>query len=391
MDWLRDFVDYASFGEASPRLMWWVGVSTIAGALRRKVWTEHRYYQFTPNFYILVVGKPGAVKKSTSMDVGMNLLFQVPGIEKGPSMASIQALIEYMARQYEVFKMKNGEMFPMSCVTLALSEFGSLFDPQDRLLADTLTDIYDSKRGTIEKITKTSGNDLMTNPYLNIIAGCTPTWMQEHFPQGLIGSGLASRITYLYEEKRYQRVAYPELKMPPEKEMRQRASALLDKLTVIANYEGEAHITKAAYEWGERWYDEECDRQESLPLSAQADFSIRNQGHLHKLAIIISASRGDWPVIDVAHMQAAKEKLDELQVDAQKIFGVVGQTRSSGLAKQVVEVVEKEGPAGISKQMVFSKHFCFKVDPKEFAAAVAHAVYAKQVTERDGRLYPIGR
>src|SRR5574337_1975356 len=82
--WLDDFVTYSSFCEASQKMMRWVGISTIAGALRRKVWIEEEYFKWAPNFYILLVGPPGVVKKSTSINIGYGMLAALPGINFGP-------------------------------------------------------------------------------------------------------------------------------------------------------------------------------------------------------------------------------------------------------------------------------------------------------------------
>lgn len=48
-DWLKSFIEYASIGEAPLKFYFWTGVSTIAGALRRRVWIDQKNFQWTPN------------------------------------------------------------------------------------------------------------------------------------------------------------------------------------------------------------------------------------------------------------------------------------------------------------------------------------------------------
>ncbi|MEK6842408.1 MAG: hypothetical protein AABX84_01215, partial [Nanoarchaeota archaeon] len=124
-DWLTEFVDYSSYGECDPKLMYWIGVSTIAGALRRKVWFDQIQFQWSPNFYIVIVGRAGAVKKSTSLDLGKKLLEEIEGINFGPDMCTWQMLIQEIARCKETVEIK-GTPFDMSCMTLNLSELGTL-------------------------------------------------------------------------------------------------------------------------------------------------------------------------------------------------------------------------------------------------------------------------
>ena len=79
-DWLTAFLNYTQYSEAPKRVFFWVGVSAIAGALRRKVSIPMGYFSWYPNFFVFIVGDPGVIKKSTTADVGMRLLKKVPGV-----------------------------------------------------------------------------------------------------------------------------------------------------------------------------------------------------------------------------------------------------------------------------------------------------------------------
>src|SRR3989304_116541 len=92
-DWLKAFVDYASYGEAPLKFLFWTGISTIAGALRRRVWIDQKFFQWVPNFYIVLVAPPGIVSKSTTANVGMNLLRKLEEIKFGPDVITWQQLI----------------------------------------------------------------------------------------------------------------------------------------------------------------------------------------------------------------------------------------------------------------------------------------------------------
>src|SRR5215203_157636 len=96
-DWLSAFVDYSGFGEAPKRMYFWVGVSAIAGALRRRVWIDQAYFSWYPNLYVILVAPPGIVSKSTTADVGMSLLRQVREINFGPSVVTWQSLVKSFA------------------------------------------------------------------------------------------------------------------------------------------------------------------------------------------------------------------------------------------------------------------------------------------------------
>lgn len=369
MDWLRDFVEFSSYGESSPKIMYWTGVGTIAGALRRKVWIDQIYFQWTPNFYILVVGPPGSVKKSTSIEMGLRLLRQVEGIDFGPQIVTWQQLISHMANSRQSFPMKEGPPYECSSVTISLSEFGSFFDPSSRELVDNLTDIWDAKLGHIRKETRTMGDDEIINPWLNIMACTTPGWIADNFTEKLIKSGFASRPIYIHETRPAKDVPYPRRNMPPMN-VRNHEGALVEQLRSIAELVGEFHMTDAAYVWGEKWYMAYRHWMRSLGSQTEAGFYERKQTHLHKLAMVIAASQGSAPVVDKCHLEEAEFRLNELDKDVRHIFGFVGQTRMSSAAAEILEIFERTGRNPIRRSELFGRYFLRRMTSDEFDVAL---------------------
>ena len=113
-------MEYASVTEAPKRMHFWAAVGTVAGALRRRVWIDMKRFQWFPSFYIIYVGPPGVVAKSTTIDIATDLLKQVPGIKFGPNAITWQALVSAFAAASESFEYR-GEFHPMSPLTLVAS------------------------------------------------------------------------------------------------------------------------------------------------------------------------------------------------------------------------------------------------------------------------------
>ena len=108
-NWLDAYTQYTSDLEAPLRVHFWVGVSTIAGALRRRVWIEQPKFDWTPNFYIVLVGPPGVIGKSTCMSAGIGLLEQIKGIHFGPDSLTWQALGKDLESANEVLTLGSGD------------------------------------------------------------------------------------------------------------------------------------------------------------------------------------------------------------------------------------------------------------------------------------------
>lgn len=387
-DWLADFSHYASFGEASPRAMWWVGVSALAGALRRKVWFDQDIFQWSPNFYILLVGPPGAIKKSTSIDIGMNILDQVGGINRGPSTVTWQALIEYIANIKELVVLNNGQDYEMSSVTLALSEFGTLFKSDDADMIVQLTDLWDGKKGKSVKMTKTAGTDIMTNPWVNLIAATTPQWLAKNFSSDLVGGGLAGRFIFLNEKMSDIDRPYPKRCMGNMAERRAQERRLVEMLTTIASYAGEFDLTEEAYEWGTEWYLKERAQLRILGTdSLESGFIVRKQVHLHKLAMIISAAKLQFPVVSLENMLEAEKHLLALDADTRKVFGYVGQSKQTSAAREIVEYLVRNGT--VEKRELYRTHFFRTMTSEEYDQAINSAVNAELIMIQDGVAKPL--
>lgn len=385
-DWLAAFNQYSSYGESSPRLMYWVGVSTLAAAMQRKIWFDQDDYQWSPNFYILIVGSQGTIRKSTSIDVGMRLLQNMEGVDIGPSSATWQAFVQRVSERACLFRMPDGTDYPMSCMTLPASEFGTFFKPDDRELIDVLTELWDGKTGVFEKITKGSGCDLLPNPWINIIAATTPAWVAQNLTMGLLGGGLLSRFIFLHGEMPVKDIAYPKRHMP--KDRAEQRAALRVRLAELVMTGGAVDLTEEAYAWGEKWYG--CDRdimRRHGPDNSEGGFMARRQGHLHKLAMVISASRSALPVIELSHLIEAKKQLDALDGDARKVLGVVGQTKITAATHQIVEAVRHAG--FVERRKLFCRRFMQSMSSGEFDEAVKSAIQAELIYETDAAINPI--
>lgn len=338
-DWLQSFVEFAGYGEAPLKFYWWVGVSTMAGAIRRRIWIDQKYFDWTPNQYIILVAPPGIVSKSTTASIGMNLLRELNDVHFGPDVVTWQKLVEDMGKSKElVLDPSTGEYLPMSCLTVAASEFGTLLNPADREMTDVLVSLWDSQKGTFKKSTKTSGNDAIENPWINIIACTTPAWIAGNFPEYMIGGGFTSRCVFVFAKEKRQYVAYP-ADCVPEGFADQRAELVHD-LEHISTLVGEMEITAEAKEWGERWYMNHWkSKHRNLPPEQFGGYLARKQTHIHKLAIIISVSESDELVITRKHLSFAAEMVDALEDDMPYVFDKIGRTQSTQVLNDLCEIM----------------------------------------------------
>ena len=387
-DWVDAYLRYASVTEAPRRMHYWSAVSTIAGCLRRRVWLDQKRFCWYPSFYIIFVAPPGVVAKSTTIDISADLLKQVPGVKFGPNAITWQALVSAFAAASEAFEW-NGEWHPMSPLTLVASELGSLLNLQDKDMVNLLIELWDGKR-SYEKITKMSGNDTVEAPWINLTAGTTPHWVADNMPQAMIGGGLSSRCIFVYADKKEKYVAYVDEQVNSgDDELR---AKLIHDLEQISMMTGPFSMTANARAWGASWYENFWgDAVSRMDDQMAQGYAARKQTHMHKTAMVISASRSSDRVITAEDLQLANNMLLDLEADMPKVFSRIGRTEDSMQAERFIEYVIRKG--SVSYEEAYRMIHLYFPDHRDFEGILSGAIRSGQIelvsTSQGMKLQPV--
>lgn len=376
-DWLKTYMQYTQYSEAPEAFHFWTGVGTIAGALRRKVRIKELYYEWSPNFYIIFVAKPGIATKSTSIAIGRRLLEEVKGVKFGPDAITWQALISTLAAAREDVPLPDGTFEPMSCLTFTASEFGTLIDFKDRQMLNVLVDLWDGKDGAFSKVTKTVPSDLVPNPWLNIISATTPAWLADNLPRQMLQGGFTSRCLFIFGDKKRQLVPYPSRLVNISK-IQKISDDLIHDLEQIAMLRGEVTLTEEAYKYGEKWY---IDHNKKA-LHASEDlggYMSRKQVHVHKLATVLSAAKSDSLVITAEDLAIAEKLLSALEADMFNVFRLIQTTEPMEKVSRLVNLVRSNG--SVKKAELYRIHFMNQMSFKDFQDAINSAVAAGALIE----------
>ena len=329
-DWIAAYVEKLSpRSEAPERYLYWSAVAAIGGALRRRCYLDMGTFKWHPNWFIVFVGPPGLVKKSTTVDTAMGLLRSVPGVNFGSDINTWEGFVTELAAAKDAYATGGADVDPlyadyeMSCATtLAISEWGMFLDPQNVTMINVLTDLWDCKDTTLRKNTKTQGQDHIVAPFVNMISATTPKWMNDNFR--FAGWGFSARIIFLYAAESERDIAYPDEIWGAEMETWK--APFIEDLCQIAEMQGAMRLSFEARQLGIAWYASNKDRIKQFGLHPNADEWIaeylnRKQTHIHKLCICLSAAQGDSLLITADHMRAAIRRCNEIEDELTKIFG----------------------------------------------------------------------
>lgn len=342
--WLKAYMQFTRASEAPDAFHFWTGVSTIAGALRRRVWIDMHHFQWVPNFYIILVGPPGVATKSTTLRIGMDLLKKVPGIHFGPQSMTWQSLTKTMEESVEYVKYNDAfgveQLQAMSPITCAVPELGTFLKMDDTALVDVLISMWDGQLEDWGHKTKVSGNIDIKNPWLNLIGCTTPSWLESNFPTSMIGGGLTSRIMFVYGDKKRHLVAYPDEQIQ-EATFHAEHKALVDDLNRIALLTGNYRISPDARKWGTSWYENLwASRPADMANDRYSGYLSRKQTHIHKLAMVLAAAQRDQMVIERDDLIEADTLLTAIEPHMIKVFESVGVVDESKNIAQVLAYVK---------------------------------------------------
>lgn len=364
-NWIKAYMQYTEHSESPERFHFWTAVSTIAGVLRRKVWIDMGYFEWTPNFFIFLVAPPGIVSKSTSANIGMDLLRQVEGIKFGPSALTWQGLVKFLSESIEAYPMDDellGTKYEMCSLTCLASELGTLLDPKNREMIDLFVDLWDGRRGEWTKYTKMEGLERIVNPWINILACTTPSWIAENMNNQFIGGGFASRSVFVFSEMKRRLVPYPFLEM--QTGHFELIEHLVNDLGHIGKLRGPFRLTEDAITWGTKWYSDHYSRLTETTSERFAGSLARKQTHIHKLAMVLSASSRDDMYITEKELRNAEQAVSELELDMPRAFSLMNKEQLADYASEALQKLDIIGK--IARDMFFREYFMRKVSYETF-------------------------
>lgn len=284
-DWIESFLAYTD-GIPSPDIYrLWSGITTVAGALERRVWIDTARAKLYPNMYVLLVGRPG-VGKSQAIGHCKDLWSSNKELKVAPDNLTKPALVDAIAAASRRLIRSAGELVEYHSLAVASSEFGVLVPAHDLEFLNTLNHIYDNPSNYRENRRSMGDNQVdISNPQLTILGGTQPAYLANLLPEEAWGMGFTARIIMVHAST-VKRVslfgaseARPELFGKLSRGIRD-----FGKLYGALEFEDEAkHVIEA-------WAHAGCP---PIPEHSKLEnYNSRRVIHALKLTIVSAVSRG---------------------------------------------------------------------------------------------------
>ena len=327
-DWLNNFVAWSHYTEPPVLYRLWVGVSTIAAALGRRVEFRLGTEVFYPNFYVVLVGPPAA-RKGTAMRLGKRIADQA-GIEFAPNESTVQGLIDIMKERDEMSIDEFGTQLFHASINVSASELTVFLGYNNFKLLGYLCDWYDCP-DVFRYKTIGRGDEVLNNIWVNLQGATTPSLLRTSLPEEAVGSGFASRTIFVYEEDKGRIVVIPGVpnELQEDAQIHEMQDMLLEGEKKLVADLMQMRAMQGRFREGpgfrKLYYDFRMESEERKPKSQKLEgYEGRRPLHAVKLAMIMSASRDNELVIRKEDLIRAIGLLEETEVKMARTFMGVG-------------------------------------------------------------------
>ncbi len=296
MDFIDEFMKQTEGIYSAESFRLWTAITTISGALERRVWTHTSIDPLYPNMFVILTGSPAA-GKSICINIARRFWADVSELKLGPDNPTKASFLDALEASIRVTD--SGTIF--SAMSVACREFGVLVAKHDSAFLEDLTDLYDNPPSyTSPRRTSKSLN--IQKPTINVLAAATPDFLFDLLPEVAWGQGFTSRLLFIYGEA------------VQDKERNIFAKRSAGAFNELTKYMKEIFKLQGEFEWDEdakdamnSWYN--SGMMPKPTYSKLQHYNSRRMPHTLKLSMISSVSAGNFPFVKLSDFNRAKSWL----------------------------------------------------------------------------------
>jgi hypothetical protein len=304
----------------------WTSLFMLAAAVRRKVWFDQVHFKIYPNLYIVFISPPGRGKKSSSAEIGIDILKELGDIRLSSESVTREALIKDLAGSSSTYMTPEGIPVTHCSLSIFSSEWsvflGHKNSGNEPMIA-LLTDLFGCPNRWTYR-TKLSGTDTLENVFLNKLACTTFDYLASSLPMDAIGGGLTSRVIFVVEFKKRQKAPLLEdLVRPEDIALREFLKQDLEHVSLI---QGKMTFSPEAKQMYIDWYNS-LD-EDNPPIKDERFFGYfeRKPTHVIKVAMLMSIAESDSRIIEVHHLAEALNLFTRTEKNMPHAFGGRGRS-----------------------------------------------------------------
>jgi len=331
VDWIETFVRDTEGIQSPLSFRLWTAITTVAGVLERRVWTETDKGPLYTNLFVLLSGVP-ASGKSLMVGQARKLWTDTTGsgqerLHVGPDNPTKKSFLDFLEKSVRTYTNGTG-ITVFSAMSMACSEFSVLFSKAESQFFGDMTSLYDNLDQYFAPRADKSKSVDITKPTVNILAGVTPDFLADLLPESAWGQGFTSRLMFIYGSK----VENPDRDVFA-KRPKDTHELLQNELKKMFQIGGEMLWDDDAQKALNQWF------AEGLPPKPDygrlVHYAGRREAHVLKLAMISAISYHQKLTVTLGDFERAKKWLLDAEVTMPDVFKAMRQKSDSQLLQDM--------------------------------------------------------
>ena len=366
---IKDYIEYTSEHEAPTLFHLWVCVSFLGALLKRHIYYDNLYYKIFPNFFIILVAPSGICKKTTAINIGINLLREThinchilsEKITPEALFASMKPKLLYMDDvEGRPVKIEGGSIAYVVAPELSVFLGRQIYNEGMIAMLTSLMDCLDES----SYITRGKGKMILRDIFFSLIGASTPDWLANNIPSSAFEGGFVSRGIYIYQDYRERIIPHfaQVSSHPLHKQM-------LKNTMQINLSKGVFRMNDASHKWWEEWYFEHVTKMPTEVFISK--WRERKPDHIIKLAMVMSIAKNYGETDYILHeddLQSAFSLLSIIERRMSKAFEFVDMSLFGRYQKEVVSHLKMNG--GRMPHSSLLRKMSKKVNARDFAMII---------------------
>lgn len=321
--------------------------------MQRNVWVVTDGEPLFANLYVVLVSPPGVgkskvFKKMRALVTGLGDTHHIARSSLTPA-SLIDDLHDAVRRHVRIHEVPA--LIQFNSLALMMSELGVLLPVYDPTMMNKLQDLYDCGPFSERRRTR----DLLIeipSPQLNILAACTPAYLQGTMPEQAWAEGFTSRTIFVYSGEQVMASLFQDA-VTNEADWK----VMQDRLKEIGDAYGKMKFTDEARRYLDGWHL--TGRKPEPDHPKLLNYNTRRTVHLIKLSMIASMSESNQLIVELHHIERALMWLLEAEHFIPDIFKSMANTSHSQILQDTWHYVfdtwrrEKQKPVNEARVLNF--------------------------------------
>lgn len=315
MDFIDDYVAFTDERPSPALFRKWAAITTLSGALEKRVWTLTKAGPQYANLYTMLVAPPG-VGKSQAINPVEGILKATKKFQLAPNSVTAASYIDALQRAHKsMLRPNNAGPLDYHHLFVFAAELGVFINAYDLNFLSIINELFDHKASYREERRHSLKDPIeIHNPMTTLLVGSQPGFLATLLPEAAWTMGWTSRLLMVYSCDMPDVPLFGEYKKLDDEQKR-----LVAKLEDVAEYYGEMKWDAKAIAEMERWRK---DKWGPVPDHPKLANYLPRRGTIFavKLAMVAAMARGEQLAIRLQDVERARAWLLEIEELMPQIF-----------------------------------------------------------------------